>query len=182
MKNLALTIAAGAALSLSAVAKAPTMDIVDTAVNAGSFKTLVSLVQTAGLVDTLKGKGPFTVFAPTDDAFKKVPAATLNALGKDKKALTGVLTYHVVAGNVLAGDVVKLNGKTVKTVNGASLKVTVKNGKVYLDNVEVIKTDIKATNGVIHVLGGVLMPPKPKASHDHLSAEVKTASGTCSGK
>jgi uncharacterized surface protein with fasciclin (FAS1) repeats len=153
------------ALSLTAFASAPKKDIVDTAVGAGSFKTLVKLVQAAELVETLKGKGPFTVFAPSDTAFKKVPKATLDKLGKDQDLLRSVLTYHVVAGNVLAKDVVKLNGKSVETVNGESIKITVKNGKVFLNgNVQVVTTDIKTTNGTIHVLNGVLMPPAPKAS------------------
>lgn len=155
------------AISLTAFASAPKKDIVDTAVGAGSFKTLVKLVQAAKLVDTLKGKGPFTVFAPSDTAFKKVPKATMDKLGKNEDLLRSVLTYHVVAGNVMAADVVKLNGKSVETVNGESIKITVKNGKVFLNgNVQVVTTDIKTTNGTIHVLNGVLMPPAPKATSE----------------
>jgi uncharacterized surface protein with fasciclin (FAS1) repeats len=137
---------------------APTKDIVETAVAAGSFKTLATALQAAGLVETLKGKGPFTVFAPTDEAFAKIPKADLDALLKDKKALTAVLTYHVVSGKVMAADVVKL--KEAKTVNGASVKIMVMGGKVMVDNANVVKTDIVASNGVIHVIDTVLMPPK----------------------
>jgi uncharacterized surface protein with fasciclin (FAS1) repeats len=137
---------------------APAKDIVETAVAAGSFKTLVTALKAAGLVETLKGKGPFTVFAPTDEAFAKIPKADLDALLKDKKALTAVLLYHVVAGRVMAADVVKI--KEAKTVNGASAKVMVMGGKVMIDNAHVVKTDIVASNGVIHVIDSVIMPPK----------------------
>lgn len=133
-------------------------DIVDTAVGAGSFNTLVTAVKAAGLVETLKGKGPFTVFAPTDEAFAKLPAGTVEALLKDKAKLAKILTYHVVAGNVMAKDVVKLNGKEVKTVEGSSARITVKGGKVMVDNANVVKTDIECTNGVIHVIDTVIMP------------------------
>jgi uncharacterized surface protein with fasciclin (FAS1) repeats len=131
-------------------------DIVDTAVAAGSFKTLAAALQAAGLVETLKGNGPFTVFAPTDEAFAKLPAGTVDALLKDKAKLTKILTYHVVAGNVMAKDVVKL--KEAKTVQGSSAKIMVKDGKVMVDNANVIKTDIVASNGVIHVIDSVIMP------------------------
>lgn len=133
-------------------------DIVDTAVGAGSFNTLVTAVKAAGLVETLKGKGPFTVFAPTDAAFAKLPAGTVEALLKDKAKLAKILTYHVVAGNVMAKDVVTMNGKDVKTVQGGSVKITVKGGKVMVDNANVVKTDIECTNGVIHVIDTVIMP------------------------
>jgi uncharacterized surface protein with fasciclin (FAS1) repeats len=139
---------------------APAKDIVETAVAAGSFKTLATALQAAGLIETLKGKGPFTVFAPTDEAFAKIPKADLDALLKDKKALAAVLTYHVVAGKVMAADVVKL--KEAKTVNGASVKIMVMGGKVMVDNANVVKTDIVASNGVIHVIDSVIMPPKGK--------------------
>ena len=140
--------------------KVATKDIVDTAVGAGSFTTLAAALSAAGLVDTLKGAGPFTVFAPTDDAFKKVPAATLAALllPENKTALQSVLTYHVVAGKVLAKDVVKLNGQSVKTVNGQSVKIMVSGGKVMVNDANVVTTDIIAKNGVIHVLDSVLIP------------------------
>ncbi len=140
---------------------APAKDIVETAVTAGSFKTLAAALQAAGLVETLKGKGPFTVFAPTDEAFAKLPKADLDALLKDKKALTAVLTYHVVAGKVMAADVLKI--KEAKTVNGASVKVMVRGGNtVMIDNAHVVKTDIVASNGVIHVIDSVMMPPNHK--------------------
>jgi len=135
-------------------------DIVATAVAAGQFKTLASLLTSAGLVKTLQGKGPFTVFAPTDAAFAKVPKATLAKLGKDKALLKSVLLYHVVKGKVPASTVVTLNGKSAKTVNGASVKITVKGGKVYLNGSTLVtKTDIKASNGIIHVINKVLLPP-----------------------
>ncbi len=130
-------------------------DIVDTAKSAGSFNTLVTAVQAAGLVDTLKGPGPFTVFAPTDEAFAKIPKAKLDALLKDKAALTKVLTYHVVPGKVMASDVKP--GK-VKTVEGSSLKVSTDGGKVMVDKAQVLKTDVAADNGVIHVIDSVIMP------------------------
>ena len=134
-------------------------DIVDTAVGAGSFKTLVAAVQAAGLVETLKGTGPFTVFAPTDEAFAKLPAGTLESLLKpeNKQQLVDILTYHVVAGSVKAADVVKLTG--AKTVNGAEVKITVSGGKVKVDNANVVTTDIIASNGVIHVIDAVILPP-----------------------
>lgn len=144
------------ALSLSlAFSAAQAADIVDTAKSAGSFNTLVTAVQAAGLVDTLKGPGPFTVFAPTDEAFAKIPKAKLDALLKDKAALAKVLTYHVVPGKVMAADV---KAGKVKSVEGSSLTVSTGGGKVKLDNASVVKTDIAADNGVIHVIDTVLMP------------------------
>jgi uncharacterized surface protein with fasciclin (FAS1) repeats len=134
----------------------PEKDIVDTAVAAGQFKTLVSAVKAAELVDTLKGEGPFTVFAPTDEAFAKVPKEKLEALLKDKKALTDVLTYHVVPGRVMAADLVKLD--SVKTAQGKSLSIVTKDGNVTINGVNVIKTDIVCKNGVIHVIDAVLFP------------------------
>jgi transforming growth factor-beta-induced protein len=133
-------------------------DIVDTAIAAGSFKTLVAAVQAAGLVETLKGTGPFTVFAPTDEAFAKLPAGTLESLLKpeNKDQLVKILTYHVVAGKVMAADVVKLD--SAKTVEGGSLAIKVTDGKVFIDNAQVIKTDIATTNGVIHVIDAVVLP------------------------
>lgn len=136
----------------------PAKDIVDTAVGAGQFNTLVTAVKAAELVETLKGEGPFTVFAPTDEAFAKVPKDKLEALLKDKKALTSVLTYHVVSGKVMAADVVKLD--SAKTVQGKSLTIVTKDGKVTVNGVNVIKTDIVCKNGVIHVIDGVLLPPE----------------------
>ncbi len=133
-------------------------DIVDTAVAAGSFNTLVTAIKAAGLVETLKGKGPFTVFAPTDEAFAKLPAGTLDTLLKpeNKEKLKGILTYHVVAGKVMAKDVVTL--KEAKTVNGQMLTITVKDGKVMVGSAHVVKTDVAASNGVIHVIDAVLLP------------------------
>ena len=130
-------------------------DIVDTAKSAGTFNTLVTAVEAAGLADTLKGPGPFTVFAPTDAAFAKIPKAKLDALLKDKAALAKVLTYHVVPGKVTASDVKP--GK-VKTVEGDSLTIEANGGKVMVDKAAVTKTDIVADNGVIHVIDTVLMP------------------------
>jgi uncharacterized surface protein with fasciclin (FAS1) repeats len=130
-------------------------DIVDTAVAAGSFSTLVTAVQTAGLVETLKGEGPFTLFAPNDDAFAKIPSDQLNGLLADKEKLTAVLTYHVVSGKVMAADVAGLS--SAKTVQGQELKIDTSDG-VKVDDATVIKTDISASNGVIHVIDTVLMP------------------------
>ena len=141
----------------TAAAPAP-QDIVDTAVAAGSFKTLAAALKAAGLIDTLKGPGPFTVFAPTDEAFAKLPAGTLDTLLKpeNKDQLVKILTYHVVAGKVMAADVVKL--QTAKTVEGGSLTVKAADGKVYVDNAQVVKTDIVTSNGVIHVIDSVVLP------------------------
>ncbi len=149
MKKLiiATVLAAG---TLAAQAK----DIVDTAVAAGSFKTLATALQAAGLVDTLKGKGPFTVFAPTDEAFAKVPKADLDALLKDKAKLTAVLTYHVVPGKVMAKDV---KAGKVKSVQGTELTLGTTGG-VTVDNAKVVKADIVADNGVIHVIDTVVIP------------------------
>lgn len=157
-KTAAFAVAA-IALSLSAVAKAPQSDIVDTAVSSKQFPTLVSLVQKAGLVETLKGKGPFTVFAPSEAAFKKLPKKTLDAVLNDNELLKKVLLYHVVPGKVTAADVVKLDGKSAATAQGSKVKISVKHGKVMIDKSNVIKTDIMASNGVIHVIDTVLMPP-----------------------
>jgi uncharacterized surface protein with fasciclin (FAS1) repeats len=144
----------GASLAF-AFGAAQAADIVDTAKSAGSFNTLVTAVQAAGLVDTLKGPGPFTVFAPTDAAFAKIPPEKLDALLKDKAALTKVLTYHVVPGKVTAADV---KPGAVKTVEGSPLKVSVNGGKVMVNDAHVAKTDVMADNGVIHVIDSVVMP------------------------
>lgn len=135
---------------------AATADIIDTAVGAGSFKTLATALTAAGLVETLKGSGPFTVFAPTDEAFAKLPKGTLEALLADKAALTKVLTYHVVSGNVLAADVVKLTKAT--TVQGSTVKIKSNKQGVRVNDANVVKTDVLATNGVIHVIDTVLIP------------------------
>jgi uncharacterized surface protein with fasciclin (FAS1) repeats len=134
-------------------------DIVDTAIAAGTFKTLVTAVQAAGLVDTLKGKGPFTVFAPTDDAFAKLPAGTVEGLLKDIPKLTAVLTYHVVAGKVMAADVVKL--KTAKTVQGQEITIAAPgllHSHVRINDANIVKADIVTDNGVIHVIDKVILP------------------------
>ena len=138
--------------------KAASGDIVDTAVKAGSFNTLVKAVQAAGLVETLKGEGPFTVFAPTDAAFAAIPADTLNALLGDKEALTNVLTYHVVAGKVPASKATKLSWADM--VNGQAARITMKDGAAFIDNAKIIKTDIKTSNGIIHVIDAVILPRK----------------------
>jgi len=157
-KRTLLSAAVVAALVLPATLRASdhgSKDIVDTAIAAGSFKTLATALQAAGLVDTLKGKGPFTVFAPTDEAFAKIPKADLDALLKDKAQLTRVLTYHVVPGKVMAKDVAKLS--EAKTVEGQSLKIDTSSG-VRVDGANVVKADIEATNGVIHVIDSVILP------------------------
>lgn len=136
-------------------------DIVDTAIEAGSFKTLVAAVQAAELVNTLKGKGPFTVFAPTDEAFAKLPKSTLADLLKpeNKKKLQAILTYHVVAGKVMAADVVKLS--SAKTVQGSDIKIEIKDGSVILNgNSKVITTDVETSNGVCHIIDTVILPPQ----------------------
>jgi len=158
MKKLfSLTAAlAAAAVLVATPARAAEKDIVDTAVGAGNFTTLAKLLTDAGLVATLKGPGPFTVFAPTDEAFAKVPKATLEALAQDKAKLTAVLTYHVVPGKVMAADVVKL--KEAKTVQGQSVKISLMGSTVMVDNAHVTKTDIMASNGVIHVIDSVILP------------------------
>ena len=145
-------------LTTAAFATSPTQDIVDTAVSAGSFNTLVAAVKAAGLVDTLKGAGPFTVFAPTDEAFAKLPAGTVDELLKPENhdKLVAILTYHVVPGKVVAKDVVKLH--EARTVNGKELKITTEGGKVMVDNANVVKTDIGCSNGVIHVIDSVILP------------------------
>lgn len=144
---------AAVALTVSSFAFAKS-DIVDTAKSAGTFNTLVTAVQAAGLVDTLKGPGPFTVFAPTDEAFAKIPKAQLDALLKDKEKLAAVLKYHVVSGKVLAKDV---KAGDVKTVNGKAIKIGTTGG-VTVNNAKVVKTDIETTNGVIHVIDTVVLP------------------------
>ncbi len=154
---------ATAAPSAAAETAAPsdamaTGDIVETATAAGSFKTLLTAATAAGLVDTLKGAGPFTVFAPTDDAFAALPAGTLDGLLKDPEALKKILLYHVVSGKVMADQVVGMT--SADTVEGQPIKITVKDGTVYLnDTVKVVTTDIPASNGVIHVIDAVLLPP-----------------------
>ena len=144
--------------ALPSVAASGNKDIVDTAVAAGSFKTLVAAVQAAGLADTLKGPGPYTVFAPTDDAFKKLPAGTVDNLLKpeNKEKLKAILLYHVVAGNVTAAQAMKMS--SAKTVNGQELTITTSGSTVMINDAKVVKADIQASNGVIHVIDTVLLP------------------------
>jgi uncharacterized surface protein with fasciclin (FAS1) repeats len=167
-KNIVFGIAA-TALTVSIVAAQPpqekqqgTKDIVDTAVAAGSFNTLAKALQAAGLVDTLKGKGPFTVFAPTDEAFAKLPSGALQDLLKpeNKQKLQRILTYHVVPGRVTAADVVALT--SAKAVSGDTIRVKATGGTVTVDAAKVVKTDIAASNGVIHVIDSVMMPEAGK--------------------
>ena len=153
MKKKVIAIAASTLIAASASAK----DIVDTAVAAGQFNTLATALQAAGLVDTLKGPGPFTVFAPTDQAFAKIPKADLDALLKDKAKLTSVLTYHVVPGKVLAKDV---KPGALKSVEGSPITVAATGNTVMVDSATVVKTDIAADNGVIHVIDSVILPKK----------------------
>ena len=152
---LAATVAGG----FGAVQARETKDIVDTAVAAGSFNTLAKALQSAGLVDTLKGKGPFTVFAPTDEAFAKLPAGTVETLLKpeNKAKLTRLLTYHVVSGNVTAAQVTKMT--SAKAVSGDAIAIKAGDGSVMVNDAKVTQADIAATNGVIHVIDTVIMPP-----------------------
>jgi uncharacterized surface protein with fasciclin (FAS1) repeats len=168
MKAITASIAVAALVAVAAIGGRATAEaapaqsakqanIVQTAVAAGQFKTLASLLKTAGLAKTLQGKGPFTVFAPTDAAFAKVPKSTLAALGKDKAQLRAVLLYHVASGKVGSARVVKL--KSVKTLNGAPARIKVSGGKVYVGGARVTTPDVKASNGVIHIINKVLLPP-----------------------
>jgi uncharacterized surface protein with fasciclin (FAS1) repeats len=154
MNRTLTSIIVGAAIAVSSTVALAAKDIVDTAVSAGNFKTLATAIQAAGLVDTLKGKGPFTVFAPTDEAFAKIPKADLDALLKDKAKLTAVLTYHVVPAQVMAKDV---KAGDAPTVNGKAIKLTTNKG-VMVNNAKVIATDVVASNGVIHAIDTVLLP------------------------
>ena len=159
MKKLAVLAAILVMTTVSfAVDKGGSKDIVDTAVSAGKFNTLAKALQAAGLVDALKGKGPFTVFAPTDGAFAKLPPGTLDDLLKpeNKEKLTKILTYHVVAGKVMAKDVMKM--QSAKTMNGEDVQISTRGGKVYVNDAQVVQPDVKASNGVIHVIDTVLMP------------------------
>ena len=148
-------------LALTTPTFAADKDIVDTAVGAGSFKTLVAAVKAAGLVDTLKSDGPFTVLAPTDEAFAKLPAGTVEELLKpeNKDKLVAILTYHVIPAKAMAADVVKLDGKSVKTVQGSTIQISLVNGAVMVNKAKVVKTDIPCTNGVIHIIDSVILPP-----------------------
>lgn len=154
MKRTLVSILLGSVIAISSISAFAAKDIVDTAVSAGNFKTLVTALKAADLFTTLKGKGPYTVFAPTDEAFAKIPKADLDALLANKEKLTAVLTYHVVSGKVMAKEV---KAGDVATVNGKTIKITTDNG-VVVNTSKVTATDIKASNGVIHVIDTVLMP------------------------
>jgi len=159
--SLAAVVVAVVGLAIgSTYSRATSQDIVDTAVGAGQFKTLAAALQAADLVGTLKGDGPFTVFAPTDAAFAKLPAGTVESLLKpeNKAKLTAILTYHVVPGAVKAEQVTRLD--EAKTVNGAMVKVSTDDGKVMINDANVVKADIPASNGVIHVIDKVILPPQ----------------------
>lgn len=155
IRNLATGMAISMAATMAFAGGQMKKDIVDTAVSAGSFNTLVTAVKAADLVDTLKGPGPFTVFAPTDEAFAKIPKDQLDALLKDKEKLRAVLTYHVVSGKVMAKDV---KPGMVPTVQGQSLTIAVTGGNVMVDKAKVVKTDVVTSNGVIHAIDSVVMP------------------------
>ena len=152
------TLPALASAQKSSKGKAHMKNIVQIASESGNFNTLVAAVKAAGLAETLQSAGPFTVFAPTDAAFAKLPAGTVESLLADKEKLASILTFHVIAGKVLAGDIVKTNGAKPKTVNGQSLDIVVRDGKVYVNGSQVITADIVASNGVIHVIDTVLLP------------------------
>jgi uncharacterized surface protein with fasciclin (FAS1) repeats len=154
------TFATSLSTAEKAAKKAPLPDIVDTAVAAGAFSTLAAALGAADLIATLKGKGPFTVFAPTDEAFAKLPKGTVEDLLKpeNKEKLASILTYHVLPGEVMASAVLTMDGKTAATVNGASVKIGVKKGVVMVDDATVTKTDIKTSNGVIHIIDSVMIP------------------------
>ena len=154
---LPVALLASAFIGYSAMSQRAEKDIVDTAVGAGQFNTLVKLVQEADLVDALRGEGPFTVFAPTDEAFAKLPKKQVDALLKDKEALRQVLLYHVVQGKVMASDVTKM--RSAKTLQGQNINIRVRNNVVRINDAKVIKADIVCTNGVIHVIDKVNLPP-----------------------
>lgn len=159
IRKLLATVATATVLAMPAYADnhaAAPGDIVDVAVGAGTFNTLVAAVQAAGLVDTLKGEGPFTVFAPTDEAFAALPAGTVEALLNDIPALTAILTYHVVPGQVMSTDLSE--GLTATTVNGADITITLANGP-QVNGANIVAADVAASNGVIHVIDAVILPP-----------------------
>ena len=158
MAAAAMVALPGMAGAQASMAKDGGKDLVQVAAEAGSFTTLLKAVEAAGLVDVLRGPGPFTVFAPTDAAFAKLPPGTLNALLADKKQLAAVLTYHVVPGRVTSGDVVRSGGGTPATVQGERLSIVVKNGGVQVDGANVTAADVMASNGVIHVIDTVVLP------------------------
>jgi uncharacterized surface protein with fasciclin (FAS1) repeats len=157
--TLAAVTALGVAMGVMTARAAADKNIIDTAVAAGQFKTLATALSAAGLADTLKGQGPFTVFAPTDQAFAKLPPGTLDSLLKkeNKDQLTAILTYHVVPGELMAADAAKL--KEAKTVNGKTVRVNLSNGKIMVNDATVTGADIPASNGVIHIIDSVILPP-----------------------
>ncbi len=157
MKNALLGGVAALVLAAPAFAGGMKKDIVDTAVGAGSFETLVAAVQAAGLVDTLKGEGPFTVFAPTDEAFAALPEGTVEGLLENPEALASILTYHVVAGSVMSGDL--SDGMMATTVNGSDITISIADGVVMINDATVAAADIETSNGVIHVIDSVILPP-----------------------
>jgi uncharacterized surface protein with fasciclin (FAS1) repeats len=157
---LLVAVMASVAVAVPAGAGAKSNTIVDVAAGNPQFSTLVSLVKKAGLAGALSGTTKLTVFAPTNAAFAKLPKSTLKKVAGDKKLLTSILTYHVVKGAVPASKVVTLNGKSVKTLNGQSVKITVRGGNVYVNRSKVVKTDVKASNGIIHVIDTVLIPKR----------------------
>ena len=152
---------ANAQMSADMAMNAPAKNIVQVATDAG-FHTLVAAIKAAGLADALQGPGPFTVFAPTDAAFAKLPAGTVDALLKDPVKLAAILKYHVISGKVMAADVIKANGAKPATLNGAALDITVKGGMVYVNGAKVVKANVPASNGVIHAIDTVLLPPAGK--------------------
>lgn len=169
MNNVRNVFALTVALAAVSFANASTFadkDIVDTAVGAGKFTTLVKLVQAAGLVDTLKGAGPFTVLAPTDVAFAKLPAALVKKVTGDKELLKKVLLYHVISGSVMAADL--KSGATPKTVEGEMVKVKLKKGSVYFNKSKVVMADVMTSNGVIHAIDTVLLPPSLAPKHNKM--------------
>lgn len=153
---LGLIFCGAVAVDKKAEASESPKDIVDTAVAAGSFKTLAQALEAAGLIEALKGEGPFTVFAPTDEAFAKLPAGTLDSLLANTEKLKQILLYHVVSGNVKADQVVTMS--SAKTLEGSDVKISVENNKVMVNNANVVKTDIAASNGTIHVIDAVILP------------------------
>lgn len=160
----AFLVAPALASAQTATPAGKSRDIVAVAAASGQFNTLVAAVKAAGLVATLQGDGPFTVFAPTDEAFAKLPKGAIEALLADKEKLAAVLTYHVVPGRVMAADVVAMGGGSPATVNGAPVRIVIRDGSVYVDEAKVVTADIQASNGVIHVIDRVIMPSPAAAS------------------
>jgi uncharacterized surface protein with fasciclin (FAS1) repeats len=161
---VAATPAMASAQATPRAGMAPARNIVQVATDAGTFTTLIAAVKAAGLEGTLEGPGPFTVFAPTDAAFAKLPPGTVEALLADRAKLASILTYHVVSGRVMAGDLVRSKGAMPATVNGRPLDIAVRGGKVYVNGVNVVTADVQASNGVVHVIDAVLLPPAADAA------------------